>query len=109
MFITKGDKIIISKGDTFDVPFTLQCYQLKKDDEIIFTIKKTVIDDKVLIQKSYSGLEGNYVRVRIPADEMAALEVGKYTYDLVCLSSGIKITLNFPATLIIKGVIHNEQ
>lgn len=108
MLVDTTADLIISQGDTFDMVFSLGCYHLGKKDEVIFSIMKTVIDENVLIRKSYTNLEGNCFRVVIPAQEMSKLKAGTYAYDVLVISSGMKKTFNFPNKLVIRGVVHRE-
>lgn len=115
MIEIKDKNIIISKGDTFNVAFSLEGYELADGDKIIFSIKKNIHSEKPLIVKELSGSSEardergdstDTVQVMIPASEMAALPIGSYIYDLMIISGEARATLNFPAILEVKGVAH---
>ena len=49
----------------------------------------------------------NEIAVRIAAEEMVNLPVGAKVYDLLVTNADNVVTLNFPAKLIIKEVVHS--
>lgn len=108
MLTIDGQKISLSKGDTFDVTFAVNGYRLKDGDSVIFSIKNTANSSNVLMKKIYTTFINNKVRVQISAEEMESLTIGSKVYDLVCITGDVKVTLNYPANLVIKEVVHNE-
>ena len=108
MIDIKGNDIAISQGDTFDVVFALNGYEIKKGDKVIFSVKKTTFSEKCLIRKEFSGFDGvEGVQIRITADDMQKLEPGEYVYDLLVISGEVRTTLNFPAKLEVRRVAHD--
>mgnify|MGYP000663784405 CR=1 FL=1 len=94
MLTIDGKKISLSKGDTFDVTFAVNGYRLQDGDSVM--------------KKIYTTFVNNKVRVQISAEEMESLTIGSKVYDLVCITGDVKVTLNYPANLVIKEVVHNE-
>lgn len=108
MLIIDDKNIKISKGDTFNVLFQVNGYEFKETDVVIFTIKKGIYSSDVLIEKVFNDIQNNIINVVITANEMSKLSTGAYVYDLVCKSGNTILTLNYPAKIIITGVVHNE-
>lgn len=106
MILVEDKKIKISHGDTFDVTFSLEGYILQEGDKIIFSVKKTRFSKDIEIQKTYSNVKGDSVRVVVSAADMAVLEPGEYLYDIHVVSGDRKTTQNFPAPLIVEAVVH---
>lgn len=102
-----GNKIKISKGDTFDVTFRVKEYQIDSNDTIIFSVKDRFGNGKTLIRKTLTGIAGTDINVNIPAEEMK-LEPGIKYYDIFLINSFGKFTLMYPAILEIVEVVHNE-
>ena len=103
-----GNDMYISHGDTLDITFRVGGYKLQPTDKVIFSVKNTANSSEILISKTITNFPANSVHVIIPASEMGTLPIGKKVYDLLCVSGDKKTTFNFPASLIIMGVVHNE-
>lgn len=108
MLEINGNDIRISKGDTFDVTFELEGYELTAEDTVIFSVKKTVFSEDVILESKIQSIAGAEIRVKVPANEFAKLEPGNYVYDLCVCSQTLRLTLNFPAKLIVESVVHND-
>lgn len=106
MILVEDKKIRISHGDTFDVTFSLEGYELQEGDTVTFSVKRTRFSKEVAIQKTYADAKGETIRVIIPAADMAKLEPAEYLYDIHVVSGDRKTTLNFPAPLIVEAVVH---
>lgn len=109
MIVIDGKNIIISKGDTFNVVFKLINAKIAQTDEIIFTVKSSLSSQEILLQKNIPYTSADKIEVAIGSDEMLKLKTGRNVYDLLVKSADNKTTLNFPASLYIKEVVHNEQ
>lgn len=109
MIQIKGNDIIISQNDTFNVTFRLTGFEIAKTDTIIFTVKNELFDQEVLLEKQFSNISGSDINIIITAEEMKKIPLGINYYDLLCLSSGTKTTLNFPSKLIVQKVVHNDK
>lgn len=108
MIEIKGNDIAISQGDTFDVVFALNGYEITKNDTVIFSVKKTTYSEECLIRKEFTGFDGGEgVQIRIAASDMLNLEPGSYVYDLLVIAGDVRTTLNFPAKLEIRRVAHD--
>jgi hypothetical protein len=107
MITIDGNKIKISKGDTFDVTFRLNGYQIDSNDKIVFSVKDRFGNGRTLISKTLTGITGTDINVNIPAEEMK-LESGIKYYDILLVNSSGKFTLMYPAILEIVEVVHNE-
>lgn len=100
--------IYISHGDTLKVLFELaEGYKIQQTDTILFSVKETAGSNEILLSKTIPFTLDNEIDVTISADEMANLSVGAKVYDLLVTNNDNVITLNFPAKLIIKEVVHN--
>ena len=109
--ITVDEKmnINISYGDTFLVTFNLSGYILTATDSLTFSVKERVDSPSVLYEKTITGITGTSVTVEINSETFKTIGKGNKVYDLL-LSYGEeqkKNTLNFPAKLIVKDVVHN--
>lgn len=109
--ISVDDKmnITISYGDTFLVTFNISGYILTALDSITFSVKERVDSVDVLIEKVVTGITGTTVTIEIDSETFKSVGKGNKVYDLL-LSYGEgqkKNTLNFPAKLIVKDVVHN--
>jgi hypothetical protein len=115
MITVEGMKITISYGDTFLVTFNLCGYSLVSTDTIKFTVKDCIDSEIELLTKELTGLTGTAFTIEIDRLEfMEAVGKGNKVYDLLLSYGDInpetqkKNTLNFPARLIVKDVVHNE-
>lgn len=103
-----GQDIFISHGDTLNVLFELaEGYKVAETDSITFSVKATAGSSEVLLSKAIPFTSVNEISVNISADEMASLGVGAKVYDILVKNSNNVVTLNFPAKLIIKEVVHD--
>lgn len=109
MIVIDGKNIIISKGDTFNVVFKLVNGKILETDEIVFTIKSSLSSQEILLQKKIPYTSADKIEVAINSEEMLNLKTGRNVYDLLIKSADNKTTLNFPASIYIKEVVHNEQ
>ena len=108
MIVIDGQDILISHGDTLDVIFKLaEGYKVAETDTIIFSVKTTAGSSEVLLSKTIPFTAVNEIAVRIAAEEMVNLPVGAKVYDLLVTNADNVVTLNFPAKLIIKEVVHS--
>lgn len=107
---TKKLTITISKGDVLDVTFKVNGLELLEQAEIFLTIKESLEDEDALLLTQCKSIdtETNSVRVFIKSSEMCKLDAGRYYYDLVYKVDGNTRTLNYPACLIVREVVHNE-
>lgn len=110
MIVVEGMNIIMSYGDTFLVTFNIGGYVLATTDTVKLSIKERIDSTAVLLEKELTGLTGSAVTFDIDKVEfMNAVGKGNKVYDLL-LSYGEdqkKSTLNFPAKLTIKEVVHS--
>lgn len=108
--IGKDLTIYISYGDIFDVTFKIKGLTIEENSKFYLAIKKESADEEpcYLKQLSRVNLDTNSVRIIIESAEMAKFAVGKYYYDLCYIVEGNKKTLNYPARLIVREVVHNE-
>ena len=110
MLEIQGDKIILSRGDTLEVTFTVEGYIILPGDVVEFCVKKKAAQkEAVVMSKTINNVENNTVSVLIGKDITAGLEPGIYAYDLVCTSGEKRVTLNFPNCFVIREVVHNVQ
>ena len=108
MIVIDGQDILISHGDTLDVIFELaEGYKVAETDTIIFSVKTTAGSSEVLLSKTIPFTAVNEIAVNIAAEEMVNLPVGAKVYDLLVTNADNVVTLNFPAKLIIKEVVHS--
>lgn len=107
MITINGNKIKISKGDTFDVTFHVNGYEIDAEDIIIFSVKDRFGNGKTLISKTLTGITGTDININIPAEEMN-IDTGIKYYDILLKKSSCKLTLMYPAILEIVEVVHNE-
>lgn len=108
MIAIDNQDIYISHGDTLDVVFELaEGYKVAETDSITFSVKATAGSSEVLLSKAIPFTSVNEIAVDIPAEKMAALQVGAKVYDILVKNSNNVTTLNFPAKLIIREVVHN--
>ena len=108
MIAIDNQDIYISHGDTLDVVFELaEGYKVAETDSITFSVKATAGSSEVLLQKTIPFTAVDEIAVNITSEEMADLSVGAKVYDLLVTSADNVVTLNFPAKLVIKEVVHN--
>lgn len=97
------EKITISYGDTFDVVFRLEGFELLENHKIYFTVKADLYDDNYILTKELTGLNGIDIPVVISSDDMKKIPIGINYYDLVCITAdGTVITLTSPSQLIVE-------
>lgn len=103
MFRVSGSTIAITRGDTGI--FTLALNDSKgapydfSNDEVLFTVKKTVQDTEALIQKRI--IYGENVTI-LPVDT-SQLPYGSYVYDIqVTTAGGIVDTVITPSPFVVK-------
>ena len=85
MFIIDENKnITIVRGDSAEIEIEItettdegetQAYELTENDELLFTVKKSVDDTEILFQKSGSV-------IMIDPEDTAELAYGVYRYDV---------------------------
>lgn len=107
MIVVDGNNIRISRGDTLDISFEVEGYEIKPTDKITFTVKENLSKEAFLIQKDIDMVEGNTINVVLSKEEMEAIPVGVSYYDLVCISEDKRVTFNFPYKLIVERIVHN--
>ena len=108
MIQVKGNDISISYRDTFDLIFNIVGFEIEETDRIIFTIKDELFDEAPIIREEFTGLSGTSINIVVSSEEMKKLKLGTNYYDLLCVKNDNKVTLNFPAKLIVEKVVHNE-
>ena len=114
MIVVDGMNIVISYGDTFLVTFNIGGYLLTTTDSIKLSIKERIDSPSVLYEKVVTGVTGSAVTIEIDsATFMAAVGKGNKVYDLLLSYGDVnpetqkQSTLNLPAKLIVKDVVHN--
>lgn len=78
----KRNRIQLVRGDTFRAKLTLvdkagKLYIPTADDEILFTVKRNAMTDKILIQKQVVDGE-----VHLEPADTEGLDFGSYVYDV---------------------------
>ena len=106
--IKPDGSIRISHGDTLNISFQLQGYEVQEGDVFVFTVKKTPSDDEILIRLECVVEEDKLLTVIVGKDDMKTLEIGKKYYDVCVLQGIIKNTLMFPKKLVIAEVVNDE-
>lgn len=108
--IEKDLTINISYGDILDVTFNITGLTINQDAEFYLSIKKSLHDEDCayIKQLSFIDFEKNSVRIVIESADMERFTVGKYYYDLVYKVEGNRRTLNYPARLVVREVVHDE-
>lgn len=108
--IGKDLTINISYGDILDVTFKITGLSINKDAEFYLSIKRDLSDEECayIKQLSYIDFDTNSVRIVIQSEDMERFIVGKYYYDLVYKVGDNRRTLNYPARLVVREVVHNE-
>lgn len=97
MFQIEDNSISLTRGDSARIDITVvdaegEEYELQEGDVLLFTVKSSVNDKDILIQKS-----GAIVNL-LPADT-EDLEYGKYVYDVqLTLLDGTVNTIIAPST-----------
>lgn len=110
MLEIQGDKIILSRGDTLEVSFTVEGYIILPGDIVEFCVKKKAAQkEDVIISQKIDDIQNNTINVFIDKDITSLLEPGTYAYDLVCTSGEKRVTLNFPNYFVIREVVHNVK
>lgn len=99
--IMKDGTIQLTRGDTARIAVDLtnevdnKEYVMQKDDTLVLSVKKTINDEKALIQKSLTG--GNTFHIE-PKDT-APLKFGQYKYDVqLTTADGDVFTVIVPTT-----------
>ena len=108
MLQVKGNDLYISYGDTLDVIFRVVGFEVELTDKIRFTVKDEVYDKEPLVEKEFTNIEGTDINIVLSSEEMKKINVGTNYYDLLCIKEDNKVTLNFPAKLVVERVVHNE-
>lgn len=108
MLQVKGNDIVISYGDTLDIVFRVTGFEIVPSDRIIFSVKNELFDEDTVITKEFTNIEGTDINIIISSEEMKKLSYGINYYDILCINADNKVTLNFPAKLIVEKVVHNE-
>lgn len=108
--VNKDLTINISYGDILDVTFKISGLEIIKEAKFYLSIKKDLEDEECayIKQLSYVNTEENSVRIVIQSADMERFTVGKYYYDLVYEVDGNRRTLNYPARLVVREVVHND-
>lgn len=103
--VNKND-IRVSQGDTLDITFELEGYEIKNEDTLYFTVKNELYDKDTLIVKEIKT-SGTIIQVKLDIEDMAKLPLGTHYYDLFCMSDNKRVTLIFPSKIIVERVVHN--
>lgn len=104
MLKVDGCNLTISQGDTLDLTFKVNGYQLQSGDIVTFSVKDC--KRQIVLKKIITQFVGNSIHVVVSAEEMAKLSIGTKFYDLSCTSKDKIITFNFPASLTVREVMH---
>lgn len=97
MLLIDGYDISMTRGDTVSVTFNFfnpdnSEYVLKEDDNVVFNMKRNVIDSQSLISKNYNNAGVNNVTVVLEHVDTANLEYGNYLYDICIINNDTFIT-----------------
>lgn len=95
------------RGDTFSFLIELLTtddlpYELKENDKLVFTVKKTSRQSNVLIQKVINSS----MEVTIEHDDTADLPYGKYVYDVQLTNELGTKTVIEPTSFILKEEVN---
>ena len=98
------------RGDTFSFSVELLTtddvpYELKENDKLVFTVKKTPNTSKVLIQKQI----GSSMDVRIDHEDTADLPYGNYVYDVQLTNELGTKTVIEPTSFILKEEVNWDE
>ena len=114
MIVVDGMNITMSYGDTFLVTFNIGGYFLTATDSIKFSVKERIDSPTVLYEKTVTGVTGTSVTIEIDGVTfMNAVGKGNKVYDLLLSYGDVnpetqkKSTLNLPAKLVVKDVVHS--
>lgn len=105
MFKITGTNISMTRGDSASFDITVQNadgtpYTLHTGDTVTLTVKKTVNDSEVLLQK-----QG--VNITLENSDTKNLEYGSYVYDVqVDLADGSKHTIIEPSVFEIRAEVN---
>lgn len=98
--LTRGDHCAL-KVDIKDISGV--SYPIKSGDSLVFTMRKKVESEEILIQKSFDGDVLNLV-----SEDTLNLEFGAYVYDIVLtLSTGEVYTVIPISTFNVSKEVHN--
>lgn len=98
------------RGDTFSFSVELLTndglpYELKENDKLVFTVKKTPNTSKVLIQKQIDSS----MEVQIEHEDTADLPYGKYVYDVQLTNELGTKTVIEPTSFILREEVNWDE
>lgn len=99
LYIESDNTIKLTRGDTARITVNLKTstgedYELLDDDELILSVKKSVISDCYLLQKKITGTETFYLKPEDTND----INFGKYKYDVQLVTNEEVYTIIEPST-----------
>ena len=106
----ENNVISFPRGDTFS--FTVELltndglpYELKENDRLVFTVKKTFMQSNILIQKVINSS----MEVTIEHEDTADLPYGKYVYDVQLTNELGTKTVIEPTSFILKEEVNWDE
>lgn len=111
MIDINGGKIWTSYGDSLCVVFKVIGYTMAETDKTAFSIRKdgACVNDRYVVYSEDVPHDASYVYVKIPAEVMGKIPVGRYIYDVTLTTEGgAVVTLNFPRFFKVVEVAHDE-
>ena len=97
MLLIDNYDISITRGDTGSVTFNFfnpddSEYVLSNNDNVIFSVKRNVIDSTPLINKTYNNAGESNVTVVLEHSDTVNLEYGDYLYDVCIINNDSYVT-----------------
>lgn len=97
MLIIDGYDISMTRGDTVSVTFNFfnhddTEYILSDNDNVVFSVKRNVIDNTHVINKTYNNSGESQVMVTLDHNDTIDLEYGSYLYDICIINNDTYIT-----------------
>lgn len=80
-------------------------YELQPTDKLVFTVKKSIYNDDIVLQK----IIDKSMILNIAHDDTATLPFGEYVYDVQLTQGSIVTTVIPPSPFVLEGEVNYDK
>ena len=100
MWAVNGQMIAMTEGDWgIELPITISGTTFTAQDEVLFTLKKRQ-NGEVLLEKTFSDISNNTIKLKFTEVESKLLAEGSYVYSLDWYQNGVFLCNVIPSGML---------